>query len=170
MFAKTKQGEKNLPKPAVWHLFLIKCPQIFFVSKSIHSDSPILPLSQSELLLKLFFYGEHEKKKWREKPRLLYKWVESTPRSWLCLEPNHAQPLFLSTPLAFHAVLKQSLLSSDREGMSTSTEAIGRKCLTTPTKDSQHISEETAKETWEFPKSIWGNRATNPTDLCGLII
>lgn len=56
MFAKTKQGEKNLPKPAVWHLFLIKCPQIFFVSKSIHSDSPILPLSQSELLLKLFFY------------------------------------------------------------------------------------------------------------------
>lgn len=39
MFAKTKQGEKNLPKPAVWHLFLIKCPQIFFVSKSIHSDS-----------------------------------------------------------------------------------------------------------------------------------
>lgn len=62
MFAKTKQGEKNLPKPAVWHLFLIKCPQIFFVSKSIHSDSPILPLSQSELLLKLFFYGEHEKR------------------------------------------------------------------------------------------------------------
>lgn len=50
MFAKTKQGERNLPKPAVWHLFLIKCPQFFFVTKSIHSDSPILPLSQSELL------------------------------------------------------------------------------------------------------------------------
>lgn len=59
---RPNKGKKNLPKPAVWHLFLIKCPQIFFVSKSIHSDSPILPLSQSELLLKLFFYGEHEKR------------------------------------------------------------------------------------------------------------